>query len=819
MQAQCTNTTTQAITSAQSLLAVQTLLRAGLGCIAYVRNLLPADNFSPSHFTSEDDSVSTELSEGSTPGSGRSSSIRQNINGFKIMTMSRGYTDEADKILNYLEHGIFDAVEKQYLRSFIFGIYLDSNDPNNIVEAYTFNFQYHKIPGTDAVIPVMTLDEGVKNMSLNGRDPVVDAVKGGKPPTLRDVKRSVKRLLKALIHSTNNMEALPKRRFATFKVFYTESTPPEYEPPNFRPGDQKKDKWYFMTHDMDEMPEKWSLGSVETGHHSVDVNVRSVVSYLPSSTENDDSTFAGTISVDNNAHKLTPVQEANARVVEAENQLKDAEQRNIAWAVDGVVVGDEDAEGEEDPEYELGPEGQYVRATPKGPVVPNENVPVGMRSTDGEIIPLARPHHADEGSMDIDEAHFGGISEEVPTHVAQLHPENQLTPGQADPLEQTQPLQDPALLFTPSSNRQTSSTCVPSPSLSPMSDHLDYERTPTPSARKLPTSSIREDADLCGETQVLDDVAFGSENDGDTEMLDMETQVLDPIQSYEDDPQTENIDTTPKGKATKPDRDNGLHCECQIDIENTDQCYCEGGCDNWYHCCYQSAQDQRMPKKFVCFDCRLRGDPNWELIQVDLYPRMISNFRELATFRRAIKFAETINPETESDFIKAMQCGTMEGHRLFKRLKDEGIMTQKIITVDELGLVETTTRSLRSGKGKARGKQNTRKPIQKPRFTFNRAFLTTTEYANYFSPDSKVERTLLNIPQLVQDGRVSTRARLNTPLGTNETLDTGSQTQEAPPLTINTGGGDLKRNHAVQQNGRPSKKVKISLATGVDLAE
>lgn len=44
----------------------------------------------------------------------------------------------------------------------------------------------------DKAIPVMTLDEGVKNMSLNGRDPVVDAVKGGKPPTLRDVKRSVK---------------------------------------------------------------------------------------------------------------------------------------------------------------------------------------------------------------------------------------------------------------------------------------------------------------------------------------------------------------------------------------------------------------------------------------------------------------------------------------------------------------------------------------------------------------------------------------------------------------------------------------------------
>lgn len=54
--------------------------------------------------------------------------------------MSRGYTDEADRIINYLvcfsvvvtlipsdlvqEYGIFDALEKQYLRKFMFAIYL-----------------------------------------------------------------------------------------------------------------------------------------------------------------------------------------------------------------------------------------------------------------------------------------------------------------------------------------------------------------------------------------------------------------------------------------------------------------------------------------------------------------------------------------------------------------------------------------------------------------------------------------------------------------------------------------------------------------------
>ena len=63
--------------------------------------------------------------------------------GFRIMTVTRGWSAEADRLLDYLvrdcnylsfharyhqalhqEHGIFDAIEKQYLRSLIFAIYL-----------------------------------------------------------------------------------------------------------------------------------------------------------------------------------------------------------------------------------------------------------------------------------------------------------------------------------------------------------------------------------------------------------------------------------------------------------------------------------------------------------------------------------------------------------------------------------------------------------------------------------------------------------------------------------------------------------------------
>lgn len=57
------------------------------------------------------------------------------------MTIKRGFTDEADQLLNCLvfaqdlfvalltslqERGIFDALERQYLKSFVFAIHLVS---------------------------------------------------------------------------------------------------------------------------------------------------------------------------------------------------------------------------------------------------------------------------------------------------------------------------------------------------------------------------------------------------------------------------------------------------------------------------------------------------------------------------------------------------------------------------------------------------------------------------------------------------------------------------------------------------------------------
>lgn len=60
---------------------------------------------------------------------------------------------------------------------------------------------------------------------------------------------------------------IAERRFATFKLFYLDHTPADYEPPHFRAGDPVKDKYMFATHSTAESPERFSVGSVNTPYH------------------------------------------------------------------------------------------------------------------------------------------------------------------------------------------------------------------------------------------------------------------------------------------------------------------------------------------------------------------------------------------------------------------------------------------------------------------------------------------------------------------------------------------------------------------------
>ena len=231
----------------------------------------------------------------------------------------------------------------------------------------------------------MTLGDDLMKLSLSGKnsDPVADATKKGKVPTLGEVKRSLKvKCQSTIVNCTSSQVCLigvdkepdtsndpngcttqyvvtpymrreslrlcVERRFATFKLFYHEHTPDNYEPPHFRAGDADKDKWFFTTHDQTEVPEKCSVGQVQTGWHGVDVKITSVSGYLPS-TEDNEAPFLGTTQKHgNSALHLTPVEEAAARLQQVQAQKRDADSRKVVWDAENGLGNPEGESGKAD---------------------------------------------------------------------------------------------------------------------------------------------------------------------------------------------------------------------------------------------------------------------------------------------------------------------------------------------------------------------------------------------------------------------------------------------------------------------------------------
>ncbi|KAG1719892.1 HORMA domain-containing protein [Suillus paluster] len=699
MQRTVANTEVQTISSKQSLECVQTLLKAGLGCIAYLRGLLPAENFGEYRLSSQHNGRAS-ISSGSFSSD---ASTGLNISGVTIMTLNRGFTNEGDRIIDYLENGIFEAVDKQYLRKVIFGIYLDSKDPNNLVEAYTFNFHYHKLPGSDSAIPIMTLGDEMSKMSLARSDPVSEALKKGQMPTLGEVKRSVKAMIKSLITTINQMENLPKNRYGNFKLFFNEDAPDDYQPPHFQAADAEANRWFFTTHAAGEVPERTSIGRVNAGWHGVDMKVVSVSSYLPSITEDNNAPFAGITS--HTAPKLTPVEEARIRVEDAQLQKKDALERNIVWSVDE----DEDAEGE------MVIDEGIVLSRFGGDVL---MAPVGVRSEDGGVRPFSQVDTSSAAH-----AQYGGISESTPMRVGDLNIRKAV-----HNIEGTQ--QIPA----------TQEIVMGSP-------------IPAPKGLSLPASDIASSASAIStqevDTQYLKDL-LGMRNEmstaPDSEMLDMETQTLEASVPSRN-PGVSVLQNPPRNghsKGSERLKDEGqVDCDCGISLDDA-SLLCEGGCTRWFHvwCMgYHGARDKRLPARFICLDCRLRGSHDWDIFSGKIHADMIARYKDLALFRRAIKIFEVHQPSSAALFREHIGCDTALIGQLLTRLEEEGFIAVESIVSDELGIGVTRSHAKKGKKTKTK-KQ---KELQKTKYVFLVKAKRSKAYSDYFDPLPEVENRLMGL--------------------------------------------------------------------------
>ncbi|KAH9005321.1 HORMA-domain-containing protein [Lactarius hatsudake] len=764
MQAQAAKPQELSITAAQSLQTVHTLLRAGMGCIAYLRDLLPEENFESRLLTATNDgSISTESSGSSFFSSNRNGASSRATNGFAVTTITRGWSAEADKLLDYLENGIFDAIEKQYLRSFIFAIYLhilfeDPEDPNNIIEAYTFNFEYRRIAGTDVVVPIMSLGEDMKKLSLgNGgysKDPITLANAAGRLPTFKDT------LIKTLIQAITQMDSLPKRRYATYKAFYYPRTPSTYEPPLFTPGDSEVDRFFFSTHGKDEVPERWGAGKLETGWHGV------------------------------NVHKLGNLRTlaSDQRLAQIEVQKQDARDRTTIW--DAEKIGrldslDVDAEFEDDPDCP-----QHTSRDSE--IGPDEWVPMGTRTEGGVIVPsttLSGQLESYRDVMDVDawRSHTGALvhwtsrkNDNAGERSVSLPPTQKVVTGNKSP--------ERSLDSLPPSDIPMQGCSLPNASGSDIDTQLIIDlmkaRTDTSGPDGEEILSILQTLAACST------MIYGHIPDTDTQppfSLNTDTIESFPIES----PDSGNVSTDANAL------DGVLDCDCHVLVD--DECtLCEGGCKRWYHiwCMgYHSHRDKRLPNVFVCFHCSLRKDKNWEIIKVqNWYEELLGNFSRLALFRRAIKIAEIHKPESSSAFAKLIQCEPIVAAQLFKRLQVEGFVAPKI---NNEGTVHPDSkREKKNGRNKVKQQRTVRQ-----NYVFVTASKSGQKYRDYFDPNNAVQLRVMGMEETVMQEDITQNAA-NSPTSVN-----------------NERKRKTKLNAAEEINGELSarKKIKISIVPAVNL--
>ncbi|KIJ17008.1 hypothetical protein PAXINDRAFT_113249 [Paxillus involutus ATCC 200175] len=730
----------QTLTTSSSLQCVETLLKAGLGCIAYLRGLLPSDNFSEYHLSAQINSALPSQPSGSFSSDTQS---RQTISGVTVMNLKRGFTNEGDRILDYLEKGIFEAIEKQYLRRFIFAIYLDSKDPNNIVEAYTFNFQYHRVPGTNIVVPIMSLGDQLSKMSLGrtGGDPMADALKRGKPPTLGEVKRSLKAclhcnfaltsdpsflplqlMIKTLVTTITHMEGLPKCRYGNFKLFFNDNTPDDYQPPHFRAGDTDSNKWFFTTHRTGEVPESTKIGDFETGWHGVSMKVVSVSSFLPSSMEDNNAVFTGIT-----AHcppKLTPVEEARLRVEDAELQRNDALNRNVVWDADE----DEDAQGEEVSDDGI----VLTRYNGEVPMVP-----IGVRGDDGDVLRIPVHEGASTGL-----AQYSGHSEPTPTRVGHLITCRGMEENQVIPATQEIDMRSPSP--PPNSSH--------APSLPP-SDVNGFTESAI-STQQVDTLLLQEKlrhgerSPVMHDSEMLGTLCLTFPTPADLTVTDMETQVP-PGKELRRELTIRSCSVRMEIATNGMDDDGEFGCDCGTTVDDV-SVLCEGDCKRWHHVWsgvrYHSPQDKRLPSLFICFDCRLRRSREWDIIAGKIYADMISRFQDLALFRRAIKIFEVHQPTTAVQFREKIGCTAALVGQLLTRLEDEAFIATESSISEELGHTRVRTRkSKKLPKGKGRKTQE----LQKTKYIFLQTSKRSKRYLDYFNPEPQVENRLMGLSNTV----------------------------------------------------------------------
>ncbi|CAM0149811.1 unnamed protein product [Urochloa decumbens] len=263
------------ITEQDSLLLTRNLLRIAIYNISYIRGLFHEKYFS-------DKSVPA---------------LEMKIK--KLMPMDA----ESRRLIDWMEKGVYDALQKKYLKTLLFCICEKEEGP--MIEEYAFSFSY----------PNTSTEEVAMNMSRTGsKKGSTTFTSNASEVTPDQMRSSACKMIRTLVSLMRTLDPMPEERTILMKLlYYDDVTPEDYEPPFFKgcADNEAINIW-------NKNPLKMEVGNVNSKHLVLALKVKSVLD--PCDDNNVNSGDDG-MSVDNESDQDDDFSDTEVRPSEADRYV------------------------------------------------------------------------------------------------------------------------------------------------------------------------------------------------------------------------------------------------------------------------------------------------------------------------------------------------------------------------------------------------------------------------------------------------------------------------------------------------------------------
>lgn len=232
------------ITEQDSLLLTRNLLRIAIFNISYIRGLFPEKYFNDKSVPALDMKIK------------------------KLMPMDA----ESRRLIDWMEKGVYDALQKKYLKTLLFCVCEAVDGP--MIEEYAFSFSYSNFDSQEVSMNINR--SGTKQGGTFKYNSTTEI-------TPSQMRSSACKMVRTLVQLMRTLDKMPEERTVLMKLlYYDDVTPMDYEPPFFRSCTEEE------THNpWTKNPLKMEVGKVNSRHLVLALKVKSVLD--PCEDENNDN--------------------------------------------------------------------------------------------------------------------------------------------------------------------------------------------------------------------------------------------------------------------------------------------------------------------------------------------------------------------------------------------------------------------------------------------------------------------------------------------------------------------------------------------------